>query len=276
MLARKAPPRATLVLTSAMLAGCGGGAPLLHPARTLPRGDVRAGGGLSAELAPGTLREELGRARSLASALEAGDSSAPSREAYAKGALVAASVAPGIAPFVGARVGLGSAFEAGLAYTGRGLRGDVRRALDWGPYTLSVGLGLSSALYGRQGSTPLPGVDLGALRGYGADVPVLVGWQSPDETYALWFGPRAGLEWVRIETLTTEPRPTRLGAQPIALDAMRWYAGAVAGMSMGSHRLRVALEARLAYHDVTGSFDGSSVSVSGLTLTPASALWLSF
>jgi hypothetical protein len=274
--------RSLLSVASMFFLGCGGGGPLLHPARTLARGDVRAGGGLSTELSPGSFRDDLERARQLAGVLEpdgAGSRSPETNEALAKGALVAASVAPGIAPFVGARVGLAHAFEAGLAYTGRGLRGDVRRAFSEGPYSLSLGLGLSTALYGRQSSTggaSLPGVDLGSLRGYGADMPVLIGWQSPDDIYAVWFGPRAGLEWVTIEALTSEPKAVRLGTDPLALDALRWHLGAVAGLSIGNHRLRVALETHVAYQSVAGSFDGTRVRINGLTLTPASALWLSF
>jgi hypothetical protein len=274
--------RAALPSASVLLLGCGGGGPLLHPARTLPRGDVRAGAGLSTELMPGSFRDDLERARQIAGVLEPDGTASRSpetNEALAKGALVAASVAPGIAPFVGARVGLAHAFEAGLAYTGRGLRVDVRRAFSDGPYSLSLGLGLSTALYGRQSSTggaSLPGVDLGSLRGYGADVPVLAGWQSPDETYAVWFGPRAGLEWVAIEALKSEPKPVRLGTDPLALDALRWHLGAVAGLSIGNQRLRVALETHVAYQSMTGSFDGTRARLDGLTLTPASALWLSF
>src|SRR5687768_13288424 len=71
--------------------GCGGGTPLLHPARTLATGDLRAAGGVSANIAPGSLGEDLRHAREIA----ARDPEAPgppgSNPDYAKGALVSAA-----------------------------------------------------------------------------------------------------------------------------------------------------------------------------------------
>ena len=140
-------PGLALALLAANAIGCGGGSPLLHPARTLKSGDVRAAGGVSAHVVPGSLGEDLRRAREIA-ARDATGASSPGEPGqnpdYAKGALVAAAIAPGLAPFVGARVGIGNAFEGGLAYTGRGVRADMRRSFDDGPYSLSLGLGVST------------------------------------------------------------------------------------------------------------------------------------
>jgi hypothetical protein len=262
----------------ALLTGCGGGAPLLHPARTLGTGDVRAAAGVSANVILGSLADDLRRARQLAS--QGGIASVPGAPGtnpdYAKGALVAASVAPGLAPFVAARVGVGSRFEGGLTYTGRALRADMRRSFDDGPWSLSLGVGTSAALYGRQSGTDLPNVNLGELHGYGADLPVLVGWQSLSGLYTVWFGPRAGLEWVTVETLTSEPKSVTLGGAPIHLDATRWYVGGVAGVQTGFRHLHVALEAQLAYQNARGSYNASNVSIAGATLSPATTLWWSF
>lgn len=259
--------------------GCGGGAPLLHPARTLKGGDVRVSGGISAQVAPGSLGEELRRAREIA-ARDATGASAPgtpgSNPDYAKGALVSAAVAPGLAPFLGARVGIGNAFEGGLAYTGRGVRADMRRAFDFGQYSISLGLGASAALYGRQQGTDLPNVNLGALHGYGADIPVLFGWQSLGGLYSLWLGPRGGLEYVAVETLTSEPKDVTIGAPPIRLTATRVYGGGVVGIATGFNHVHVALEAAIAYQSVTGSYNANDVTVRGVTITPASAIWWTF
>jgi hypothetical protein len=259
--------------------GCGGGAPLLHPARTLRGGDVRVAGGVSAQVAPGPLGDDLRRARAIAAGDPTGQSSpgAPgSNPDYAKGALVSASVAPGLAPFIGARVGVGSNFEGGLAYAGRGVRADMRRSFENGPWSLSLGLGVSAALYGRQQRTDLPNVDLGSLHGYGADVPVLVGWQSTGGLYSLWLGPRGGFERVIVETLTSEPKDVTIGTPPIHLDATRWHAGGVLGFATGFNHVHVALEAQVAYQVVSGVYNANEVTVRGLTITPASALWWTF
>lgn len=268
-----------LTLLAANAVGCGGGSPLLHPARTLRRGDVRAAGGVSAHVVPGSLGEDVRRARAIAARDATGASSlgAPGQSPeYAKGALVTAAIAPGLAPFVGARVGVGNAFEGGLAYTGRGVRIDLRRSFDEGPYSLSLGLGVSAALYGRQRGSALPNVDLGALHGYGADVPVLFGWESPNGLYSLWAGPRGGFEWVSIEALTSEPKDIVLGGAPLRLEATRWYAGGVLGVATGFNHVHVALEAAVAYQVVNGSYNANDVVTRGLTITPASAVWWTF
>ena len=269
-----------LVVIAAAAGGCGGGMPLLHPARTLKAGDVRVAGGVSAQVVPGSLGDDLRRAREIA-ARDATGASSPgtpgSNPEYAKGALVSAAVAPGLAPFIGARVGVGNAFEGGIAYTGRGARVDMRRAFDFGEeYSLSIGLGASAALYGRQQGADLPNVNLGALHGYGADIPVLFGWQSLNGLYSLWIGPRGGIEYVTVETLTSEPKDVTLGTPPIRLEATRWHAGGVVGIATGFNHVHVALEAGVAYQSVSGTYNANDVTVRGLTITPASAVWWTF
>lgn len=258
------------------LVACGGGAPLLHPARTLPQGDVRLVTGVAANVATGGLDADLRRAREIATQ----DPNAPgppgSNPDYAKGALVAASVAPGLSPVVAARVGVGARFEGGLAYTGRAVRLDARRSFDDGPWSLSAGLGLSTALYGRQQGTTLANVDLGSLRGFGADVPLLAGWESAGGIYKVWAGPRAGYEHATVETLTSEPRDVVLGGSPIRLEVDRFHAGGVVGFATGFRHVHVALEIGAAYQVASGSYNATDVTVRGLTLTPATAVWTTF
>jgi hypothetical protein len=260
-----------------LLAGCGGGAPLLHPARALASGDLRVASGVSASVAPGSLGDDLRGAREAA----ARDPSVPgepgTNPAYARGALVAAAVAPGLAPFIGARVGVGDRYEGGLAYTGRAVRADLRRSFDAKRWSFSAGLGLSAALYGRQtGTIDLPAVDLSALHGYGLDVPLLLGWESDGGLYKLWGGARAGFERDVVESLTSEPKAVTLGAGPIHLEADRFWGGAVAGFATGFNHVHVALELSAAYQVVRGSYNATKVTVDGLTLAPATALWWSF
>jgi len=258
------------------LMGCGGGTPLLHPARTLQTGDLRAAAGISANVAVGSAAEDLRNAKEIA----ARDPQAPGPEgsnpAYAKGALVAAAIAPGLAPFVAARVGVGERFEGGLAYTGRAVRADMRRSFDDKNWSLSLGLGASAALYGRQQGTDLREVDLGSLHGYGADVPILVGWQSTGGIYVLWMGARGGFEYDVVETLTSEPKSVTIVTAPIRLEATRIHAGGVLGIATGFRHVHVALEIGAAYQHVKGTYNGSNVTVYGLGLTPASAVWWTF
>jgi hypothetical protein len=256
--------------------GCGGGTPLLHPAKTLASGDLRAAGGVSANIAPGSLGEDLRTAREIAVRDPEAPGAPGSNPAYAKGALVSAAVAPGLAPFIAARVGVGQQFEGGLAYTGRAVRADMRRSFDDGPWSLSLGLGLSAALYGRQQGTDLPNVNLQALHGYGGDIPVLVGWQSAGGLYTLWGGLRGGFERDVVETLTSEPKDVTIGSPPVRLDATRVYGAAVLGIMTGFRHVHVGIEFSAAYQSVTGSYNDTRVTVRGITLAPASALLWTF
>jgi hypothetical protein len=268
------------VVVAALLAigsvGCGGGTPLLHPARTMNAGDLRAMGGVSANVAVGSLADDLRIAREIAGRDPAGVSSTPEQSsAYAKGALVSAAVAPGLAPFVGARIGVGSSFEGGLVYTGRSVRADMRRSFDEKNWSFSLGLGGTAALYGRQQGQELPGVDLGQLKGYGLDLPILGGWQSNGGLYMFWFGARAGFEIDKIERLTSEPKPA-FGPDPVRLDATRWYGGPLLGAATGFRHVHVALEIAATYNTVSGRFNETRVNVSGFAIVPATALWWTF
>jgi hypothetical protein len=245
-------PAATLAL---FLTGCGGGAPLLHPAHVLPPGEVMVGGGLSGELAlrplQSTASPNLGTLQDLA-------------------------VAPGVAPWAAGRMGLEGSNEAGLTYAGRSLRLDARHAFPLGSKaTLSVGLGASAVMAKRPEDA-----DGGGVYGGGADVPVLLGVRSTGDLYALWFGPRVGFE---ILSGRLQPDPTSLAD----VQAKHFYAGLTAGARVGFRHVHLALELNASYHYADGSFGApatattaagpvTSTSVQQLSLTPAGALQVTF
>ncbi len=225
----------------------------------------------------GSLSQDLAVARDIAARSPESVPGFPgTNPEYARGALVAAAVAPGIAPFVAARVGLGSAFEGGLSYTGRSIRVDLRRSFEVGGLTLSAGLGGTAALYGNDPASSLPSVDLAALKGYGADLPLLVGWQSAGALYRVWGGLRGGFERDRLARLTSEPKEVPQGSTPIELEATRLYGGGLVGAATGFRHFHVALELDVAYQAVQGTFNGTKVAVSGLSMSPATAVWWTF
>ena len=258
--------------------GCGGGLPLLHPARTLAPGEVRASGGFSANIAAGGLSNALGAARIEAQGVTPGSAgTVPTDATYAKGALVSASIGPGLAPFAGARVGVGDQFEGGIAYTGRAVRGDLRRSFDLSDHwSLSVGAGGSSALYGHAFGGDLPDVDLGQLHGWGADVPVMVGYESDGDLYMLWLGARSGWEHVDISEVRSVPKAVTLGTPPVGLSATRFWGGGLLGLAVGFRHVHVAMEVDASYATVTGEYNQVHAQVAGLTLAPATALWWRF
>ncbi|HZU84046.1 MAG TPA: hypothetical protein VE987_14055 [Polyangiaceae bacterium] len=258
-------------------AGCAGGLPLLHPAATLGAGEVRAVGGFSGQFATSGLDQALRDAAADAKARSSAPGAPGTDATFAKGALVAASVAPGLAPLVGARVGLGADYEAGLIYTGRALRADVRRSLPLSAHwAASLGVGGSAVLYGHDGNEPLPNVDLGRLHGWGADAPLVVGYQSDGGLYAAWIGARGGWERADISLVQSAPGSAELGGAPIGLSATRWWAGGLFGVAAGFRHLHVAIEVDASYASIAGSYNETETQVAGWTLTPGGSLWWRF
>jgi hypothetical protein len=237
---------------------------------------VQASVGFSADIATAGLADAMKNARAEAMSTS-GVVAAPGTDTtYARGALVAASIGPGIAPFVAARVGMGYQSEGGIAYTGRAIRIDLRRSFDLSSHwALSMGAGGSAALYGHQNGVLLPNVDLGALHGWGADVPLIVGFRSDGGLYMAWVGARGGWEHVDISEVSSQNSVT-LGAAPVSLSATRFWGGALLGLAVGFRHVYVAVELDAGYATVTGDYNEAHAQVSGITLAPASALWWRF
>ena len=119
-------------------------------------------------------------------------------------------------------------------------------------------------------------MSLEQLHGWGADVPVLVGYESDGGLYMLWAGVRGGWEHVDISDVTSEPKAVTLGAPPIDLSATRFWGGGLVGFAVGFRHLHVAFELDASYATVSGDYNATHVTVAGLTLAPATALWWRF
>lgn len=261
MLTRWVCPR--FVLAGAVLTcGCAGGAPLLHGAHTLGPGSTAMGAGFSGTFSNGSFSSAMS-----SSPAEPG---ADPRVASARAKAVGAAIAPGVAPWVSARVGLPGDNEVGLTYMGRSARFDLRHAFEWDTIALSIGVG-ADALWGDTESTTGTGIDAGstAIRGYGADVPVVVGWRSAAGVVTLWAGARGGGEQINDKSSSG-------AAVGPALDLQRWYVGPVIGMALGFRHLHGALELDTYYQHVGGTYFDAHVGVTGVTIAPAGALILTF
>ncbi|MRG96926.1 hypothetical protein GF068_34130 [Polyangium spumosum] len=233
------------------LGGCGGGAPLLHPAHVLSPGKVTVGAGLSG--------------RPVLAALPGAPGTA---EAPVEQALQDLAIAPAVAPWLGARVGIAGSNEAGLTYSGRAVRLDGRHAFTLTKsVTLSTGLGgeLILARSGTEGG-------LAGGTGGGLDVPLLLGWRSTGELYSGWIGPRAGISWVRGSMASSDPAATK----PLSLAGQHVRVGMVAGLRLGFRHVHVALEVGGDWHTVSGSLGDTDVSFDQFSLTPAGALVVGF
>jgi hypothetical protein len=249
----------------------------MHPAHTLPAGTVTAGAGVSDHLLLGPGRRQLDAA-----------ADTDSESAYFSGALAQSLFSPGLAPWVGARVGIGLHSEAGVTYTRRGVRVDARHAFETDRIALSLGLGGSVRLshapdYSAEQpssvepSGELPGWNDDGVTGLGVDVPVLLGYRSRARLLELWTGVRLGVD--RMEG-TLAWQVAGPGAEEAKLDAVRWFMGPLLGLKVGVDPLWAAVEVGLAYQsgDATLDRDASDLhaDVEGLTLTPTGVLGARF
>jgi hypothetical protein len=237
--------------------GCGGGAPLLHPAKPLSDGQISLGAGFAGHIVA-----------------EPSDSTAEAENVDR----VAQSVddlgfAPRLSPWVTGRIGLGGDNEAGLIYTGRAIRLDGRHVWGDGPFRLSLGAGASAVL-------PRPVEGIGSAHGGGADVPLLLGWSSASDLYSFWVGPRAGFELLTGEVAAAALDPAALDTAPaLPVDLQSFFVGGVVGLRVGFRSVHVGAELGVAWRRTTGAFEGRSEldqTVDHVALAPGSALLLSF
>jgi hypothetical protein len=231
----------------AALVGCGGGAPLLHGAHVLAPGDTAQGAGFSGTFA-------------LGDAKLAARSQRPAEQSAAIDAL-----APSVAPWVNARVGIDGDNEAGLTYTGRTARLDARHAFVDEKVALSVGAGASAVLRGREEQRDSVAGSARAPWGFGFDVPIVVGWRSTAGVVTVWAGARGGFETLHADA-----------SSAIALEMQRMYAGGLVGLSVGFRHVHGSLELDASYQRVSGSFAGDDVKLSAFTLAPGAGLILNF
>lgn len=252
--ARVAPLFSALLWLGSLvsLAGCGGTTPLFHPAHGLAPGKVTVGVGSTGRVA-------LGAA--------SGQPESPERD------LEHAAVAAGVAPWVGARVGLAGDNEAGLAWAGRTLRLDARHVFPRGALAFSLGVGGSLVLPERRYGDER----VRSFRGGGVDVPLLFGWSSQSGLYSLWLGPRAGVELLEgaIPADATTAETTATGAAT-EVSARHVSVGGLLGVRVGFRRIYVALEAGGALHRVEGTVGDTTVSLDQASLSPGGALVIGF
>jgi hypothetical protein len=268
------------------LAGCGGGAALLHPAQPLPPDTVSFGAGVSGQFISSGAENRIDRGRAAAAGPLADP---PTARAYTEGVLTDALLGPGISPWISARVGLPLATEAGLTYTGRSLRLDGRHVLSLGSeWALSLGLGASALLLDPDSSAPggATGDESAATpaefgldaNGWGADIPILVGYQPVDGFVDVWMGARIGFEHVsgELRARDGDAASTRFDAS-----GNRLWAGTLAGLSLGVPPIWLRFELAGAFHRLTGKLTSpegqpalsfGELDATGWSLAPSGAI----
>lgn len=250
---RSAALGAGALVVSLTTFGCGGASALLHPAHPMPSDGFSAGAGVSRQFASNRVERDIDRARAGA---ERPLTSPDEVEAHLRGVLSEAFVAPGVAPWVAARLGLGGAREAGITYTGRSVRVDVRQAFVREDLALSIGLGASGVLSSPDSrpidSAPANDVDLDA-RGFGVDVPILVGVRLGSGLFELWAGPRVGFEsiWGDLGLLASDGG----SVARTQVTGRRWWGTLLAGLSVGVPPVDFRFEMAVGYHALSGELE---------------------
>lgn len=263
----------------------------MHPARVLDAHRVRAGAGASQHLVFGPTGDAIERSRELGAG--AGDIPEENLEEFVSGSVAHAVATPDLAPWVGARAGLGGGNEMGLSYTGRRVRGDLRHAFELDDVVLSVGGGLGAVLPDLGSGSPRTGAgtpsavdeggiarfDGGSISGWTIDVPLLLGARSKMDVVSAWVGAHALYERFSADLLYdlgSVDGATGDGATVAPASGSRFFAGAVAGLMVGLRPLWAVVE-------LTGGYQSLSSEVSvgantyypgleGFTLTPSFAV----
>ena len=254
-------------LLLALILACGGGVPLLHPAQVLPAWKTAFATGVSDRFVLGDERRALDEAQ------ERPPGAPPNDPRLTRAVLVALAEGPAVSPFLAGRVGFPASNEAGFSYSGQAARADARHSFAWGEHgALGLGLGLTARGLG-QSAVP-PGADLGRARGFGLDLPVLVGYRADADLVSVWGGLRASVDrWTGSVGL--DPMPPLFH-----LDATRLAAGPSVGLAVGLPPFWVAAELEVDYAHVTGSLDRPGAhldaSLDGWSMRPAGALVMKF
>lgn len=268
---------------------CGGATPLLHPAHTLAPGRVTFGAGVSGTFLAGDAKTGLDEARGVTAS--GGPSTDAEREQVVEGTITSVLAAPGVAPWIGGRVGVAERTEAGVAYTGRWGRIDVRHAFEDRKLALSFGVA-ALALLAHPSSDPaepsgtssdIAGVDASGAYGFGFQIPVLVGYRSDAELVQAWGGVVATYEQamgtvVLSDATPSPPDPTdpTQGVNEVELDARRFSGGAVLGVAVGIQPIWVAIELTGRYFSLNGSLSDAGTTtrgeLGGVSLEPAGAI----
>jgi hypothetical protein len=239
--------RRLLLTALPLVVGCGGGVPLLHGVQVVPSNTVTFGAGFSGSVVP---LDTSGQ----------GDASDRER-------VEAASVSPGLAPWVGARLGVGGGYDLGLTYTGRLARFDARRVLSLSQAVdLSLGLGASGVLPRRIDSVGMN------VSGFGGDLPLLVGWRSAGDIYAVWLGARGGGEALRGQRDLASSVPVGAGPGVEPVSGWRAYAGGLLGLRVGFRHVHALLELDASMQWVEADLGSRHVTLQAFTLAPAGAL----
>lgn len=239
------------------------------------------GAGVSNQFVLGDGRDRIDEAKRV-TAQQGGIARPEDETRFVEGAIAQVLTSPGLAPWVGARAGVGFDSDAGVTFTGRSVRLDGRHAWQNRELAVSIGIGGSGLLLrdttdGTQKT--VPGLDASSVTGWGADVPILIGWRSSASLFQVYGGVRGSYERA-FGTVKLGIYASPDDIREADLDASHWTASALAGLAVGVSPLFVIVELGAGYTRGDGSIDipsptGNNHRVADLeafTLAPAGAL----
>ena len=186
-----------------------------------------------------------------------------------------AALAPGIAPYAGARVGVGDHWRPAWRTRAAGRASISERAWRKARGRSPPARRSNAVFAGGTTSTTLNGVDIVVaprvrLRRAAPRRVAQHGGALPDVGSAR----AAGGERYYISTLSTEP--ALASPRPTGLEADRAHVGGVLGVATGFRHVHVALELEAGFEYLTARGTRRPRRCSGAALTPATALWWDF
>lgn len=245
--------------------------PVLAPARVLDPSHVSVdlGVGYAAPVADRVLTD----ARRAVENANSGAATDADRTAIVRAAAGYGATPAGLGPYAAARVGLGGASEASIAWVGRAFRIGARRVM-WtdGVWALSLGAQTRFAYVPWQGDEFVPSLSIRDTRLVGGDVTVIVGRTSA-HLYDLYFGARVGYS----HGAASVSHASIDAGTALSIAGHRVETAVVAGLRFGFGRVSGVLEIDAALMPFFAS-TSSGADASGLAfaLRPAAALAIGF
>ncbi len=191
---RAAVQRVVLVMACVGAAGCAPTLSTFVPAKTTPKGAVRASAGLGGSIPLGQIGNALDAADTAVSNAEEGQLTDEEKDQLTTDAAAVTLSPPSVAYEVQARYGLSDRFDAGVRFATGALRADGRFMFiaPERPGQFGASIGVGASVYTFKIPVPKPFdrvVEADDYRRYELDVPLLFGWSWPFAH--VWFGPKA-------------------------------------------------------------------------------------
>jgi len=269
---------AALACLLAVSSGCAATMPLLAEPRLIREGEVRFQAGAAAATPIAGDGDAIRAGRDRLAAPEVVGDDRPTTELVLPAVAAGFAARPGVAPVTRATMALSRQVEANLHFSGRDAHAGGRyllweaRSADAGAATFSVGLDGHALLQGRSTDSYINATSE-TVRGFGAAVPMILGWQSDAGLLIAYFGAIVGYERITAKILTQQPDNTFTSR---GMTLGRLHVTGTLGVGVGFRRVRVIVELGVRRDGIAAELGEVSRNVDIWSLTPAFSAGFNF